>query len=119
MPQYGVDLARYREIHEQEMKWYFDLVDVLCPSIYPVYSVATPAGQNQVEPAGNDAYILGMVGESVRVSRGKPVYPFFMLKYHPSAGRFANQFINPINLPGSRDPASGRCRRPCHLGLLL
>lgn len=83
MPQYGVDLARYREIHEVEMKWYFDLVDVLCPSIYPVYSVAVPAGQNQVEPSGNEAYILGMVGESVRVSRGKPVYPFFLLKYHP------------------------------------
>ena len=98
VPQYGVDLARYREIHEQEMKWYFDLVDVLCPSIYPVYSVAVPAGQNQVEPSGNEAYILGMVGESVRVSRGKPVYPFFLLKYHPSAGAYANQFINSINL---------------------
>lgn len=98
VPQYGVDLARYREIHGEEMRWYFDLVDVLCPSIYPVYSVGSPPGPNQVEPAGNEAYILGMVGESVRVSRGKPVYPFFMLKYHPSSGAYANQFINPINL---------------------
>ncbi|MBX3380659.1 MAG: hypothetical protein KF805_11250 [Phycisphaeraceae bacterium] len=94
---YGVDLNKYRQIHEQEMSWYFSLVDVICPSIYPVYKVGSPPSGNIQDPAGNEAYILGMVSESVRYSLGKPVYPFFMLRYHPSSG-YGNEFVNPINL---------------------
>lgn len=97
VPQYGVDLNRYRQIHEQDLGWYFDLVDVICPSIYPVYKVGVPAGGNIQDPSANEAYILGMVSEAVRNSRGKPVYPFFTLKYHISSG-YANEFVNAINL---------------------
>lgn len=97
VPQYGVDLNRYRQIHEQDLGWYFDLVDVICPSIYPVYKVGSPPSGNIQDPSGNEAYILGMVSEAVRNSRGKPVYPFFMLKYHVSSG-YANEFVNAINL---------------------
>jgi len=97
VPQYGFDLNGYRQLHEQQLGWYFDLVDVICPSIYPVYKVGTPASGNIHDPAANEAYILGMVSESVRNSRGKPVYPFFTLKYHISSGH-PEQFINAINL---------------------
>lgn len=97
VPQYGVDLNRYRQIHEQDLGWYFDLVDVICPSIYPVYKVGSPPSGNVQDPSGNEAYILGMVSEAVRNSRGKPVYPYFMLKYHISSG-FPNEFVNAINL---------------------
>lgn len=97
VPQYGFDLNGYRQLHEQELGWYFDLVDVICPSIYPVYKVGTPASGNIHDPSANEAFILGMVSEAVRNSRGKPVYPFFMVKYHVSSG-YPNQFINAINL---------------------
>jgi len=97
VPQYGFDLAGYRQLHEQQLGWYFDLVDVICPSIYPVYKSGTPAGGQIHDPAENEAYILGMVSESVRNSRGKPVYPFFTFKYHVSSG-FYNQYLNAINL---------------------
>lgn len=94
---YGIDLQKYRQIHEQELGWYFNLVDVVCPSIYPVYKVGSPPSGNIQDPSSNEAYILGMVSEAVRYSLGKPVYPFFMLKYHPSSG-YGNQFVNAINL---------------------
>ncbi len=97
MPDKGVDLNRYRQIHENDLGWYFDMVDVLCPSIYPMYKVASPPSGNIVDPAANEAYILGMVSEAVRNSRGKPVFPFFCFKYHPSSG-YAGQFVNALNL---------------------
>ncbi|MGH7245182.1 MAG: hypothetical protein ACREJD_17350 [Phycisphaerales bacterium] len=97
VPQYGVDLNKYRQIHEQDLGWYFDLVDVICPSIYPVYKVGLPTTSLIHDPAENEAYLLGMVSEAVRNSRGKPVYPFFHLKYHPSSG-FSGEFINSVNI---------------------
>jgi len=97
VPQYGFDLNGYRQLNEQQLGWYFDLVDVICPSIYPVYKVGSPPAGNIHDPSANEAYILGMVSEAVRNSRGKPVYPFFTLKYHPSSG-YPDQFINSINL---------------------
>lgn len=94
---FGVDLARYKEIHEVDLAWYFDLVDVVCPTIYQAYSVQTPPGPNQLGPEGPSAHVLGVVGEGVIAGRGKPVLPFVYLPYHPSSA-FAGQFMTSESL---------------------
>ncbi|MBL8885066.1 MAG: hypothetical protein JNK16_00280, partial [Phycisphaerales bacterium] len=80
--QFGIDLARYKEIHEVDLAWYFDLVDVVCPTIYQAYPVKTPPGPGQFEPSGPTAHILGLVGVAVNAAKGKPVYPFMQFRYH-------------------------------------
>lgn len=83
--QSGVNLARYREIHQVDLKWYFDLIDVVCPTIYQSYPVKTPPGPGQFEPTGPTNHVMGIVAEAVAAARGKPVMPFMQFRYHPSS----------------------------------
>jgi len=92
-----VDLARYKQIHEVDLAWYFNLIDVVCPTIYQAYAVKTPPGPGQFEPAGPTAHVLGIVGEAVAAGRGKPVFPFMQFRYHPSSN-FGGQFMTSESL---------------------
>ncbi|MBN8599336.1 MAG: hypothetical protein J0L78_16820, partial [Planctomycetes bacterium] len=83
--QSGVNLDRYREMHQVDLKWYFDAVDVVCPTIYQSYPVKTPPGPGQFEPTGPTNHVMGIVTEAVAAARGKPVLPFMQFRYHPSS----------------------------------
>lgn len=91
--QSGVNLARYKEINEVDLAWYYNLVDVVCPTIYQSYSVGSPPGPGQIDAQGPSNHILGIVGEAVTAARGKPVYPFMQFRYHPSS-YFSRQFMS-------------------------
>ncbi|MBX3387828.1 MAG: hypothetical protein KF691_00085 [Phycisphaeraceae bacterium] len=95
--QSGVNLARYKEINQVDLAWYYNLVDVICPTIYQSYSVGNPPGPGQIDAQGPSNHILGIVGEAVTAGRGKPVYPFMQFRYHPSS-YFSRQFMSPESL---------------------
>lgn len=90
--QSGVNLARYKEINEVDLAWYYNLVDVVCPTIYQAYAVGNPPGPGQIDAVGPSNHILGIVGEAVTAGRGKPVYPFMHFRYHPTSA-FSQQFM--------------------------
>lgn len=46
--QAGVNLTRYRDIHERELAWYWDLVDVVTPTIYANYSISNTPDRKSV-----------------------------------------------------------------------
>ncbi len=61
-----------------------DLTDFVCPSLYTYYS----------DMAGWMQYALANINEAKRIANGKPVYPFIMPEYHPSAPNgLANTYV--------------------------
>lgn len=81
--------------HNDEWKWLFDEMDVLCPSIYE-WKVRVPEGKpgfnakTEWTPAQQKAYHLTNLREAKRLANGRPVLPYVCSRYHDTAGKFAN-----------------------------
>lgn len=76
---YG-DLTHRASRMNDEISWFFETVDFVVPRIYPAMKVPEqwPPAERQpgeVSPAVHEAWLSSMVRESVRLARGKPVYP--------------------------------------------
>jgi hyaluronoglucosaminidase len=89
--EYFVDYApfssKWKEINSNDTAWLFEAVDVVFPTVYPLFkTVDGRPGPRQNTLADNAKYITGNVQEAIRVARGKPVMPFVMFKHHPNAG---------------------------------
>jgi len=86
-----------------EVPWFWDLVDVIVPSIYPFYK-SVPDDQPVQNGTGYDHesdfddYIRNNLREALRVAHGKPVFPYVSFAYHSSNVAFANQPCNEFNL---------------------
>lgn len=93
--------AQRRWAHDNEAAWFFEMVDVIYPSIYPFY-YSVPNGQTtqrgvQDTQADFDRYIRDNLTEAIRVARGKPVYAFVTMQYHPSNTQYSYRITNDFN----------------------
>lgn len=76
---YG-DLSHEASRLNDEIQWFFDAVDFVAPRIYPALKVPEqwpPAERlpGEISPSVHEAWLSSMVRESVRLGKGKPVYP--------------------------------------------
>lgn len=76
---YG-DLSHQASRLNDEIQWFFDAVDFVSPRIYPVLKVPEqwpPAERltGEISPSVHEAWLSSMIRESVRLGKGKPVYP--------------------------------------------
>ncbi|NEO88719.1 MAG: hypothetical protein F6J87_31515, partial [Spirulina sp. SIO3F2] len=76
---YG-DLSHEASRLNDEIQWYFDTVDAVVPRIYPTLKLIEnwPPDERlpgEISPAIHEAWLSSMVRESVRLAKGKPVYP--------------------------------------------
>jgi len=76
---YG-DLSHQASQLNDEIQWYFDTVDAVVPRIYPTLKLIEhwPPDERvpgEISPAIHEAWLSSMVRESVRLAKGKPVYP--------------------------------------------
>jgi hypothetical protein len=84
-----------------EVPWFWQLFDVIVPSIYPIY-YSVP--DNQTRLSGQDHqsdfefYVRNNIAEAIRCANGKPVYPYISFVYHPSSPEYGNQPCNDFNL---------------------
>jgi hypothetical protein len=88
-----------------ELDWLWAQVDVITPSIYPVfYAVTGTAGSYQITSEDNATSILENIEEAVRVrdnfASGSTKVLAFVLPYYtgPSRGTYYLQALNDINL---------------------
>ncbi|MDP1663107.1 MAG: hypothetical protein Q8L55_14415 [Phycisphaerales bacterium] len=87
--------------NDVEARWYFDMVDVICPSVYPFYkSVADSETPRVGEDRERDfnAYVQANIAEALRLANGKPVYPYVGFQYHPSNQVYGWQATNDFNM---------------------
>lgn len=76
---YG-DLSHEASRLNDDIQWFFDAVDFVVPRIYPALRVPEqwPPVERQpgeISPTVHEAWLSSMVRESVRLAKGKPVYP--------------------------------------------
>lgn len=76
---YG-DLTHEASRLNDQMDWFFEAVDFVAPRIYPPRKVLEqwPPAERQpgdISPRVHEDWLSSMVRESVRLARGKPVYP--------------------------------------------
>lgn len=76
---YG-DLSHKASRLNDEIQWFFDAVDFVSPRIYPALKVPeqwppVERLRGEISPAVHEAWLSSMVRESVRLAKGKPVYP--------------------------------------------
>lgn len=76
---YG-DLSHEASRLNDQMAWFFEAVDFVAPRIYPPRKVLEqwPPAERQpgdISPQVHEDWLSSIVRESVRLSRGKPVYP--------------------------------------------
>jgi hypothetical protein len=95
-----VQAAALRQGDSEESQWFFDMVDVICPSVYPLYESVpdsqTP-GAHQDRERDFDSYVRANITEALRLAHGKPVYPYVTYQYHPSVGPLGYLAANPYN----------------------
>jgi len=95
------DSAHAMRVGHDDVRWFWDLVDVILPSIYCSYQ-SIPDGQTrgpgQDHQASFDAYCRNNIAEAIRVAKGKPVYVYVSFVYHPSNAHYGNQPVNAHNL---------------------
>lgn len=107
---YGVTIDQLRALNDNELRFMYDLIDVICPSVYCFYKTGEP-GVTSV-PSGWEPYTqawgyqFGMQSEAMRLARRhqRPVYPFVWFTYHHS-GPFAGQTLTPRSLQTIVDAA--------------
>lgn len=84
-----------------EARWYFDMVDVICPSVYPFYKSVpdsqTP-GRGEDRERDFNAYLQANIAEALRLANGKPVYPYVGFQYHVSNQVYGWQATNDFNM---------------------
>lgn len=82
---YGVqgygDLTHRASQLNDEMAWFYEVVDFVTPRVYPsrkVPEVWNPAERQpgEISKSVHEAWLSSMVRESVRLANGKPVYPY-------------------------------------------
>lgn len=83
---YG-DLTHRASRLNDEIQWYFDTVDAVVPRIYPKLKLVEtwPPDERvrgEISPAVHEAWLSSMVRESVRLAKGKPVYPLHSAIYY-------------------------------------
>ena len=84
-----------------EVPWFWQMVDVILPSIYAFYKSVPDfraPGPNQDRESSFDAYCRANIGAALRIANGKPVYPYVSFQYHPSNPAYAWQPVNDFNL---------------------
>lgn len=77
---YG-DLTHYASQLNDQMDWFYEAVDFVSPRIYPsrkVPEVYIPdeVGPGEIRRQVHERWLSSMVRESVRLAKGKPVYPY-------------------------------------------
>lgn len=86
---------------DDEIAWFWQLVDAVCPSVYPFYR-SVP--DNQLPGPGQDrerdfeAYVRANIVEALRVANGKPVYPYVAFQYHSSNAVYGDHTVNDFNM---------------------
>lgn len=94
--------AAMRLGNEQEAAWFWDMIDAICPSVYPFYRtdpgahVATDLWRESPEEC--DMYLRDNISEAIRVSQGKPVYLYVSFQYHNSNQLYRNQIVNDYDM---------------------
>lgn len=82
---YGVqgygDLTHRASKLNDEIAWYFEAVDFVSPRIYPSRRVPetwipSERQPGEISPRVHETWLSSMVRESVRLAKGKPVYPY-------------------------------------------
>jgi len=90
---YGVqgygDLTHEASTLNNRNQWLYDAVDFVAPRIYPARQVLPewpPEGRQpgQINPSVHEMWLSSMVRESVRLAKGKPVYPLHSAIYFSS-----------------------------------
>lgn len=93
------DIVEARRINTQDLSWFFALVDFVAVDVTPVKYVADPVTTvDEISAAENALFTSGMVEEARRVSPDKPVFGYIQFRYGPSAGAYAQQYLNSQNL---------------------
>ena len=95
------DQAHALKVGHDETQWFFDLVDVICPSVYAFYksvpdNVTRGPGQDNEYMFEN--YVRNNIAEAIRVARGKPIYPYISFVYHASNRYYGIQPVTDFNL---------------------
>jgi len=75
--------------YENEMAWFWKMVDVIFPSVYPFYTSVPNNTPSPLPPysdryADYERYLTDNIAESLRHANGKPVIPFIGYQFHPS-----------------------------------
>lgn len=101
---YG-DLTHKASRLNDENSWYYDAVDYVTPRIYPSRKILEdwiPSERNpgEISTAVHERWLSSMVRESVRLAKGKPVYPYHSpIFYSPhsfaqeAVGRFQHEEV--------------------------
>jgi len=88
----GLLSSRADEIRTRnnQLDWMMDAVDVVYPSIYPrLYLIdesEEPRSSRHVTPSRLYDIQRSIIEESVRLARGKPVYPYMSMRSYPRVG---------------------------------
>ncbi|MBY0307490.1 MAG: hypothetical protein K2Q09_01990, partial [Phycisphaerales bacterium] len=93
--------ALMRRGNTEEAAWFYQMVDVILPSVYPLYysvpDSQTPApGQDRERDF--ESYVRANVGEALRVANGRPVYVYVGFQYHLSNPVYGWQAANDFNM---------------------
>lgn len=97
------DQAQNLRAGHDEVPWFWDLVDVICPSVYCFYksipnSETLTLGQGKDHESDYESYVRSNISESLRLAHGKPVYPYISFVYHASNRFFSIQPVNDFNM---------------------
>lgn len=72
-----------------------DASDAVFPSIYEFYEEGV---DQSITEQSEKEYVQEVIEESLRLARGKPVYPFVTHRYHPSNARLKNRTVSSVEL---------------------
>ncbi len=96
---YGDLTHRASQLNDQ-MGWFYEAVDFVSPRIYPARKVPEvfdpeTAGRGEIRQQVHERWLSSMVRESVRLAKGKPVYPYhspIFYSNHPFAREAVERF---------------------------